>query len=69
MERKDIEDRDITSSLLAKENLDTNGVGSSRNVAANSGGATTATVVFSTFIAVCGSYVFGAAVSIITLLL
>ncbi|XP_050274539.1 sugar transporter ERD6-like 5 isoform X1 [Quercus robur] len=62
MERKDIEDRDITSSLLAKENLDTNGVSSSRNVAANSGGTATATVVFSTFIAVCGSYVFGAAI-------
>ncbi|XP_030959923.1 sugar transporter ERD6-like 5 isoform X3 [Quercus lobata] len=62
MERKDIEDGDITSSLLAKENLDTNGVSSSRNVAANSGGAATAMVVFSTFIAVCGSYVFGAAI-------
>nr|XP_023918123.1 sugar transporter ERD6-like 5 isoform X2 [Quercus suber] len=62
MERKDIEDRDISSSLLAKKYLDTSGVSSSRNVAANSGGAATATVVFSTFIAVCGSYVFGAAI-------
>lgn len=62
MERRNIEDRDIASPLLTKENLDTNGNSGGSNVAANSGGAATAVVVFSTLIAVCGSYVFGAAI-------
>ena len=69
MERTNIEDRDIANPLLAKENLDTNGNSGGSNVAANSGGAATAVVVFSTLIAVCGSYVFGAAVSITIILL
>ncbi|GMY39319.1 sugar transporter ERD6-like 5 isoform X2 [Fagus crenata] len=62
MERTNIEDGDIANPLLAKENLDTNGNSGGSNVAANSGDAATAVVVFSTLIAVCGSYVFGAAI-------
>lgn len=69
MERKYIEDGHVATSLLIREDTDNNRVNGGQSIVANSGSAATAVVVFTTLIAVCGSYVFGAAVSTKILLL
>uniref|UniRef100_A0A2N9HFJ0 Major facilitator superfamily (MFS) profile domain-containing protein n=1 Tax=Fagus sylvatica TaxID=28930 RepID=A0A2N9HFJ0_FAGSY len=62
MERKNIEDGHVATSLLIREDPDNNRVNGGRSIVVNSGSAATAVVVFTTLIAVCGSYVFGAAI-------
>ncbi|GMY39321.1 sugar transporter ERD6-like 5 isoform X5 [Fagus crenata] len=62
MERKNIEDGPVATSLLIREDPDNNRVNGGRSIVVNSGSAATAVVVFTTLIAVCGSYVFGAAI-------
>lgn len=61
MERETIEERQTTSPLLVRERpvMHANGGGGT----SESGGSATAVLVISTFVAVCGSYAFGAAVS------
>ena len=67
--RKNREDEhNIASSLLVREDHNNNNVSGSRYTAANTGSAATAAVVFAASIAVSGSFVFGAAVSIIIIL-
>ncbi|KAA8545061.1 hypothetical protein F0562_019840 [Nyssa sinensis] len=64
MERANLEDGQIASPLLIKEKIVSSNVGSSSSDCCErrSDSKATAMVVLSTFIAVCGSFVFGAAV-------